>query len=160
MSAPSRPTTREIAAKAIRDKVLAWEGVPRPEQLVSVLRLAAMWRSTALAATYVAREGPVVMHGPFAGMTYVAEATEGALIARLLGVYESELHPHIEAFAAEGLDCVIDVGCAEGYYAVKCVYEINKTYNVNMPITEAVYKIIYKGEDVRKTIIHLSNNLS
>lgn len=118
MSAPSRPTTREIAAKAIRDKVLAWEGVPRPEQLVSVLRLAAMWRSTALAATYVAREGPVVMHGPFAGMTYVAEATEGALIARLLGVYESELHPHIEAFAAEGLDCVIDVGCAEGYYAV------------------------------------------
>jgi glycerol-3-phosphate dehydrogenase (NAD(P)+) len=49
---------------------------------------------------------------------------------------------------------------AEGYYAVKCVYEINKTYHVNMPITEAVYKIIYKGEDVRKTIIHLSNNLS
>jgi glycerol-3-phosphate dehydrogenase (NAD(P)+) len=49
---------------------------------------------------------------------------------------------------------------AEGYYAVKCVYEINKTYHVNMHITEAVYKIIYKGEDVRKTIIHLSNNFS
>lgn len=49
---------------------------------------------------------------------------------------------------------------AEGYYAVKCVYEINRNYNVNMPITEAVYNIIYKSQDVRKTIIHLSNNLS
>lgn len=49
---------------------------------------------------------------------------------------------------------------AEGYYAVKCVYEINKNYKVNMPITDAVYKIIYQGRDVRKEIIHLSNNLS
>lgn len=51
-------------------------------------------------------------------MAYVSEATEGALIPRLLGVYESELHPFLQAFAAERLDCVIDVGCAEGYYAV------------------------------------------
>ena len=37
---------------------------------------------------------------------------------RLLGSYEDELHPYIELFANAGLDCVIDVGCAEGYYAV------------------------------------------
>jgi len=49
---------------------------------------------------------------------------------------------------------------AEGFYAVKCVYEINKNYKVNMPITEAVYKIIYQGQDVRKEIVSLSNNLS
>lgn len=51
-------------------------------------------------------------------MTYLSNATEGALIPRLLGVYESELHPYLHAFASEGLDSVIDVGCAEGYYAV------------------------------------------
>lgn len=28
------------------------------------------------------------------------------------------MHPDIEAFASEGLDCVIDVDCADGYYAV------------------------------------------
>jgi glycerol-3-phosphate dehydrogenase (NAD(P)+) len=33
---------------------------------------------------------------------------------------------------------------AEGYYAVKCIHEINKNYNVNMPITDAVYNIIYE----------------
>lgn len=33
---------------------------------------------------------------------------------------------------------------AEGYYAVKCVHEINKTYNVDMPITQAVYNIAYE----------------
>ena len=49
---------------------------------------------------------------------------------------------------------------AEGYYAVKCVYEINKSYKVTMPITEAVYNIIYLGKDVRREIIVLSNNLS
>jgi glycerol-3-phosphate dehydrogenase (NAD(P)+) len=33
---------------------------------------------------------------------------------------------------------------AEGYYAVKSIIEINKKYNVNLPITEAVYRIIYE----------------
>lgn len=33
---------------------------------------------------------------------------------------------------------------AEGYFAVKCVHEINKTYNVDMPITQAVYNICYE----------------
>ncbi len=33
---------------------------------------------------------------------------------------------------------------AEGYYAVKSIHEINDKYKVNMPITEAVYNIIYE----------------
>ncbi|HRH03491.1 MAG TPA: NAD(P)H-dependent glycerol-3-phosphate dehydrogenase [Bacteroidia bacterium] len=33
---------------------------------------------------------------------------------------------------------------AEGYYAVKCIHEINKVYQVSMPITNAVYNIIYE----------------
>jgi glycerol-3-phosphate dehydrogenase (NAD(P)+) len=32
---------------------------------------------------------------------------------------------------------------AEGYYAVKCIREINKNFNVKMPIMEAVYNILY-----------------
>jgi glycerol-3-phosphate dehydrogenase (NAD(P)+) len=49
---------------------------------------------------------------------------------------------------------------AEGYYAVKCVYEINKQYNVDMPITNAVYRIIYQKQDPKKEIENLSNLLS
>jgi glycerol-3-phosphate dehydrogenase (NAD(P)+) len=33
---------------------------------------------------------------------------------------------------------------AEGYYAVKCVHEIRKGLQVEMPITEAVYNIVYE----------------
>jgi len=32
---------------------------------------------------------------------------------------------------------------AEGYYATKSLYEINKKFNVDMPILQAVYNIIY-----------------
>lgn len=32
---------------------------------------------------------------------------------------------------------------AEGYYAVACIREINKSFGVNMPITDAVYHILY-----------------
>lgn len=33
---------------------------------------------------------------------------------------------------------------AEGYYATKCVIEINKKFNVEIPIVEAVYNILYE----------------
>jgi glycerol-3-phosphate dehydrogenase (NAD(P)+) len=49
---------------------------------------------------------------------------------------------------------------AEGYYAVKCVYEINKKYNVDMPITNAVYNIIYGNKDPKREMSLLSEKLS
>ena len=33
---------------------------------------------------------------------------------------------------------------AEGYYAAKCIYDINKTAQVEMPIVDGVYDIIYR----------------
>lgn len=104
-------------AQWLRDYLQAQPSLDAP-QLNLLLRRLAIWRSTMIANTYVSRQGTVIGQGPFAGMDYVNAATEGALAPRLLGAYERELHPHIEAFAAEAFDCVIDIGCAEGYYAV------------------------------------------
>ncbi len=49
---------------------------------------------------------------------------------------------------------------AEGYYATKCIYELNKKYNVNMPITNAVYHVLYEKISPRIEMKLLSDQLS
>lgn len=41
---------------------------------------------------------------------------------------------------------------AEGYYATKCIHEINEKYGVPMPILEGVYSILYERSRPGKTI--------
>jgi SAM-dependent methyltransferase len=113
-----QPSETGNASLWVKQRAEAWQKAPPPSELNEILRRLGRWRSRLLANTYVVHHGPRVMHGPFAGMHYVEAASEGALMPRLLGSYESELHPHLARFARAGLDCVIDVGCAEGYYAV------------------------------------------
>ena len=107
----------QIAAR-IREWVAAWPVRPDHAALFRALRFLGQWRAILLANTYLAREGPVVHAGLFKGMTYLEAPSQGMLLPRLLGVYEAELHPHFQAFLDEGVDVVVDVGCAEGYYAV------------------------------------------
>jgi hypothetical protein len=114
----SRPNITSWTGDLLREAVGRLGPTASIEELNNILRVMSRWRAQMLANTYIVRQGPKVYQGPFAGLEYVTIAVEGAAIARLLGTYESELHPHIEAFVAADFDCVIDVGCAEGYYAV------------------------------------------
>ena len=41
---------------------------------------------------------------------------------------------------------------AEGYYATKCVYEINEKYKVEMPILDALYGILYERKSAAEQI--------
>ena len=34
---------------------------------------------------------------------------------------------------------------AEGYYGTKCVREINEKYNVDIPVADMVYRILYEN---------------
>jgi glycerol-3-phosphate dehydrogenase (NAD(P)+) len=49
---------------------------------------------------------------------------------------------------------------AEGYYASNCVHNVNKKYNVPMPIAEAVYNILYGKVSARVEIQLLTNSLN
>jgi len=49
---------------------------------------------------------------------------------------------------------------AEGYYAVKCIMEINEKIQVEMPITEAVYNILYDRKSAKKQIKLLTDKLN
>jgi glycerol-3-phosphate dehydrogenase (NAD(P)+) len=48
---------------------------------------------------------------------------------------------------------------AEGYYAAKCIKEINEEFRVNMPIAEAVYNILYENISPAIEIRLLTENL-
>ena len=61
---------------------------------------------------------PVVLTGPFAGMRYIDEYTFVPIAMTWLGIYEAQLNPWIRRIIQGSYDTFIDIGAAEGYYAV------------------------------------------
>lgn len=60
-----------------------------------------------------------VRHGPFAGMRYPEPTALGsALFPKLLGSYERELADVLAVACDQPYSEVVDIGCAEGYYAI------------------------------------------
>ncbi len=49
---------------------------------------------------------------------------------------------------------------AEGYFAARSIYEINKKYKVDMPISEAVYRILYENVSPKWEMLRLTEKLS
>lgn len=49
---------------------------------------------------------------------------------------------------------------AEGYYAVKCITEINKKHKIEMPITEAVFNILYNKKSAKNQMRLLAGRLN
>ncbi len=61
----------------------------------------------------------IVRHGPFKGMRYPdAKAVGSVLVPKLLGSYERELHTVLERICSQQYSEIVDIGCAEGYYAI------------------------------------------
>lgn len=78
----------------------------------------------------------VILHGPFKGMAYTNDLfCCSAIPPKLLGSYEREIHPWLETMAATAYDGVVDVGCAEGYYAVGFAWRLKNApvyaYDIN-----------------------------
>jgi len=67
---------------------------------------------------FVSRYGTDVLAGPFRGMKYVRRSTGSTIVPKLIGSYEMELGPWLREVCSRDYRVVIDVGCAEGYYAI------------------------------------------
>ena len=114
MAKPASPLT--ISATAALQRLL--DGPPDVARLEQAFRHLAKWRSELISNTLAERSGTKVLSGPFKGMEYPVRASEGSRSARLLGAYEAGLAPVIEEIVTRAYPVVIDVGSAEGYYAV------------------------------------------
>lgn len=79
--------------------------------------------------THLARErtGCAVRQGPFEGMRYVQVSQGSAYIPKLLGIYERELVPQVEALITRAPRLIVDVGAAEGYYAIGLARRLPQT---------------------------------
>ena len=53
-------------------------------------------------------------------------------------------------------DVISNMGMViEGIYTAKAAYELAQKRNVKMPITEALYRVLYEGEDIETAITNL-----
>lgn len=82
-------------------------------------------RPSSVAVRHTLRvSGGKVISGPFAGMQYIDAAVGSAHLPKIAGTYESELAPAIEAEIKRGPKHLVDIGSAEGYYAVGLAWRI------------------------------------
>ena len=84
--------------------------------------LPARFKRSVIAPRFLERlsKSHTVVGGPFRGMRYQGEAVCGAAAPKLMGVYESEIAPFLLRWSAIPFEKIIDIGAAEGYYAIGC----------------------------------------
>lgn len=109
-------TFAEICAKELT-KLVSRPDFATNDGLNSAFRLLSKWRSKLVDNTLVAHCGTVILAGPFKGMNFVSATSEANVAPRIIGNYEAELHPVIETIIAADYQRLIDIGCADGYYA-------------------------------------------
>jgi hypothetical protein len=110
------PNLHEHALQLLQ-KTLA-NPVGAEAKLNESLRLLAKYRATLIQNTLVRESGTTVLGGPFKGMAFVERSAEGCHSPKLLGCYEQELHPFIAAIPGRNYRHIVNIGYAEGYYAV------------------------------------------
>jgi hypothetical protein len=95
---------------AVRRRRRAWRDAADPKK---ILEMGAIQREV------VTRYGQKIQDGPFAGMLYLDEAAGSELVPKLIGSYEAEIHNRIVELSHPDRDVrIVNIGCAEGYYAV------------------------------------------
>ena len=119
-------------------------------QLNNALRLLSKWRSVLIQNTLLQQQGTVVMQGPLQGLDFLPQSAEGCHIAKLLGCYEQPLQPFIEAAIAENYPTILNIGCAEGYYAVGMAKRMPNTlvlaHDLNPKAQEVCAELAHKNQ--------------
>ena len=119
------------------------------EAMNNALRLLAKWKSVFLQEALIKDGGTVVRSGPFKGMDFLANSAEGCHIAKLIGCYEQPLQAFIEEAISSSYSHILNIGCAEGYYAVGMARRMPGTqvlaFDLNTKAQEVCTELVHKN---------------
>lgn len=91
------------------------------KKLKSLLRKSIRWeifKNDGYIGKIFENSNGTVLSGPFQGMKYINHAKGSALLPKLMGTYESELHSVIKYILSKDYKNIYIIGSAEGYYAI------------------------------------------
>lgn len=89
----------------------------------------------------------LILSGPFKGMNYIRFSTGSVILPKIIGTYEDELHSIFESIKTKSYNLFVDVGAAEGYYAVGVSKFI---FNEKVPVV--AFEITSKGRKLIKAL--------
>jgi len=121
---PLSPRPAPVAAARAIARRLLGDDFARVQVGLTELQQRRTWRRSPVRPVterWLAARGLGVVGGPFTGLDYEPSAVGFAdcVVAKLVGAYERELHPVVRELQGSGeIDSVVNIGCAEGYYAV------------------------------------------
>ena len=123
--------------------------IPNDANLNETLRLLAKWRSVLIQEALIENQGTLVMQGPLKGMSFLKHSAEGCHIAKILGTYEQPLQPYLNKAIVGTYDQIVNIGCAEGYYAVGMAQKMQNThvtaFDLNPKAQEVCLKLASQG---------------
>ncbi|HAD87635.1 MAG TPA: hypothetical protein DCG48_09765 [Rhodospirillaceae bacterium] len=110
---------------------------PKSRKLAADLfRVTAIERQKVIEEEIAHETGGIVTAGPFKGMRIDPKTSWGTgdIVPKLLGCYEAELAEALERLKAEPFDAVLNIGSAEGYYAIGSAMIVNAPKVIAMDI--------------------------
>lgn len=147
---------RSFFAKLVLNDFV-WACLKKPIYIsdsIKYYRAVAAWKRDILPITALAQNifsDLTVKNGPFKGLKYSGFiAICSSIFPKLLGSYEKEIHPLVEQMINEGYSDIIDVGCAEGFYAIGFALKIPD-------VTVYAYDTNSEARDACKTMAQLNN---
>lgn len=100
-----------------------------------------------------------ILRGPFKGMIYPKlKSSYSEMAPKILGSYEAELVEPINEIIHKQYNQIVDIGCAEGYYAVGLAAKIPKAHVYAFDINPKALKMCLEMAELNKVSdrIHLS----
>jgi hypothetical protein len=126
-------------AKIILDqvrKIIDRVDAPYEMRLLNLWNTLLYIQASSLAAALRATVGTHVYSGPFKGMDLTPAILCQAYAPILLGTYEHELHPAIEAMIIKPFRTILNIGCGFGYYSVGLALRMSNTTVLGFDINE------------------------